>query len=75
MTAASRFKESTKRMVMSCCALGCTNRKIPGSSTKFYRFPSDRSHMMLWISALRYRDFGPDYTYRLCSEHFISGKS
>ena len=23
---------------------GCTNRKIPGSSTKFYRFPSDRSH-------------------------------
>ena len=58
---------------MSCCAPGCTNRKIPGSSTKFYRFSSDRSHRMLWISALRYRDFVPDDTHRLCSEHFISG--
>eukprot|EP00731_Ephydatia_muelleri_P034888 Em0084g1a len=47
---------------------GCTNRKIPGSSTKYYRFPSDRS---LWISALRYRDFVPDDTHRLCHKHFI----
>ena len=66
-------EESAKRMVMSCYAPGCTNRKIPGSSTKFYRFPSDRSHRMLWISALRYRDFVPDDTHRLCSDHFISG--
>ena len=28
---------------------------------------------MLWISALRYRDFVPDDTHRLCSDHFISG--
>ena len=58
---------------MSCCAPGCTNRKIPGSSTNFYRFPSDRSYRMLWTSALRYRGFVPDDIPRLCSEHFISG--
>ena len=36
-----------------------TNRKFPGSSTKFYR----HSHRMLWILVLRKRDFVPDYKH------------
>ncbi|KAL5473339.1 hypothetical protein EMCRGX_G027809 [Ephydatia muelleri] len=53
---------------------GLYESKGPGFSTKFYRFPSDRSQRMLWISALCYRDFVPDDTHRLCSEHLISGQ-
>lgn len=44
-----------------------TNRKLTGSSTKFYRY----SHRMLWISVLRKRDFVPDYKHGFCSDHVL----
>ena len=60
-------------MVMTCCALGCTNQKIFGSSTKFYRFLSNRIVIGCSGSQRFVTGFVPDDTHRLYSEHFISG--
>ena len=64
----------------SCCALGCSNRRIPGSSLSFYRIPSgdsekEKERRLKWLNAI-HRDKWSEEEIRnvwLCSAHFISG--
>ncbi|KAI7798912.1 hypothetical protein IRJ41_015969 [Triplophysa rosa] len=66
---------------MSCCAVGCQNRKSVNSGLKFYRIPStctpfNANRRRLWIQAIRRADWKEDQikNARLCSSHFISGE-
>ena len=69
-------------MPVSCCAIGCENRKNPRSSKEdtdqnkvaFYRIPADPNTRRLWLAAINRKDFHPSQYTRLCSKHFISGK-
>ena len=70
----------SKVMPDSCCAPGCSNRRIPGSSLSFYRIPSgnsekEKEHRLKWFNAI-FRDKWSEVEIRnagLCSTHFISG--
>ncbi|XP_035671825.1 peroxynitrite isomerase THAP4-like [Branchiostoma floridae] len=61
-------------MVHTCAAVGCHNRKNPGTSESFYRFPREEPRRGKWIAAVRRVDWQPTDSSRLCSAHFISGK-
>ncbi len=76
---ACRLQKTTGKM--SCCAVGCQNRKSVNSSLKFYRIPSthtpfNANRRLLWLQALRRADWKEDQikNARLCSSHFISGE-
>ena len=64
-------------MVRSCCAIGCTVRD--GKETKeagiqFYRIPQDETKRMLWVNAIRRKDWQPSASTVICSQHFVGGK-
>ena len=61
-------------MVISCCAIGCTNRQQLGSSISFYRFPADIDRRNKWISAVKRAKWTPSNYNRICNAHFIHGK-
>ena len=61
-------------MVVACCAFGCKNRHgKPG--TKFYRFPTDPDLKAKWLAVIKREKWEPTEYSRICSEHFITGKS
>ena len=64
----------------SCCAPGCSNRRIPGSSLSFYRIPSgdsekEKERKLKWLNAIHRDKWSEEEirNARLCSVHFISG--
>ncbi|KAG1943752.1 hypothetical protein F2P79_014867 [Pimephales promelas] len=66
---------------MSCCAVGCQNRKSVNKDLKFYRIPSthtpfNANRRRLWLQAIRRIDWNDNLikNARLCSSHFISGE-
>ncbi|XP_056121860.1 uncharacterized protein LOC130100427 [Rhinichthys klamathensis goyatoka] len=66
---------------MSCCAVGCQNRKSVNKGLRFYRIPSthtpfNANRRRLWLQALRRIDWNDNLikNARLCSSHFISGE-
>lgn len=60
--------------MVKSCAVGCTNRKIKGSTLSFYRFPADSDRRSRWISAISRKDWHPtEYSY-VCSAHFVGGQ-
>ncbi|XP_053733341.1 uncharacterized protein LOC128766029 [Synchiropus splendidus] len=61
-------------MVHTCVVAGCRNRRTPGSTLSFYRFPRDPERKRRWIAAVNRRGWEPNDGSRLCSTHFISGK-
>ncbi|KAL6100393.1 uncharacterized protein ACO6RY_07551 [Pungitius sinensis] len=61
-------------MVHTCVVAGCRNRRTPGTSLSFYRFPRDPERKRRWIAAVNRRGWEPNDGSRLCSTHFISGK-
>ncbi|XP_054594702.2 uncharacterized protein [Nothobranchius furzeri] len=69
-------------MVDSCCAPGCQNRRGQVKGRSFYRIPKDPERRKRWIIAMKRaslqcktKQWDPDSKgFRLCSEHFISGK-
>ncbi|XP_034042965.1 uncharacterized protein LOC117525241 [Thalassophryne amazonica] len=61
-------------MVHTCVVSGCRNRRTPGSSLSFYRFPRDPDRKRRWITAVNRQGWKPNDGSRLCSTHFISGK-
>eukprot|EP00063_Salmo_salar_P045427 XP_014020262.1 PREDICTED: uncharacterized protein LOC106582070 isoform X3 [Salmo salar] len=61
-------------MVHTCVVAGCRNRRIPGTSLSFYRFPRDPDRKQRWIAAVNREGWLPNDGSRLCSTHFISGK-
>ena len=67
-----------------CCAFGCSNKRKTGSKSNisYYRIPfgTDPENLSLrkrWIAAIRRENWTDDQidNSRICSNHFISGKS
>lgn len=69
----STITASQRKMVKSCCAVGCSNRCIPGSRLSFYRFPTDPARKSLWITKINRKNWAPNDNSRVCSAHFIKG--
>ncbi|XP_052003983.1 uncharacterized protein LOC127658642 [Xyrauchen texanus] len=61
-------------MVHTCVVAGCRNRRTPGTTLSFYRFPRDPARKQRWIAAVNREGWVPNEGSRLCSTHFISGK-
>ncbi|KAG7511425.1 THAP domain-containing 11 [Solea senegalensis] len=66
-------------MVDSCCAPGCRNRREQGNGKAFYRIPKDPERRQRWITAIKRARMSEHWEpsangFRLCSDHFISGK-
>ncbi|XP_048834736.1 uncharacterized protein LOC125709837 [Brienomyrus brachyistius] len=61
-------------MVHTCVVVGCRNRRTPGTTLSFYRFPRDPERKQRWIAAVNREGWQPNEGSRLCSTHFISGK-
>ncbi|KAG9349708.1 hypothetical protein JZ751_028156 [Albula glossodonta] len=61
-------------MVHTCVVVGCRNRRTPGTTLSFYRFPRDPERKQRWIAAVNREGWLPNDGSRLCSTHFISGK-
>ncbi|XP_034550649.1 uncharacterized protein LOC117820818 [Notolabrus celidotus] len=61
-------------MVHTCVVSGCRNRRTPGTTLSFYRFPRDPERKQRWIAAVNREGWVPNDGSRLCSTHFISGK-
>uniref|UniRef100_A0A3Q0REQ0 THAP-type domain-containing protein n=1 Tax=Amphilophus citrinellus TaxID=61819 RepID=A0A3Q0REQ0_AMPCI len=59
-------------MVHTCVVAGCRNRRTPGTSLSFYRFPRDPERKQRWIAAVNREGWVPNDGSRLCSTHFIS---
>lgn len=60
-------------MVHTCVVAGCRNRRTPGTTLSFYRFPRDPERKQRWIAAVNREGWVPNDGSRLCSSHFISG--
>lgn len=60
-------------MVHTCVVAGCRNRRTPGTTLSFYRFPRDPERKQRWIAAVNRAGWVPNDGSRLCSTHFISG--
>ncbi|KAJ4448840.1 hypothetical protein ANN_00231 [Periplaneta americana] len=66
-------RSTSKQSIMpdSCCANGCTNRRVKGGNIQFFTFPfKDQERLKKWIAAVRRRNFLPTRHSRICSEHF-----
>ncbi|XP_068227134.1 uncharacterized protein [Palaemon carinicauda] len=62
-------------MPSSCCALGCKNRHVPGTSKRFFRFPkSDLERRKRWVQAIGRLHWEPNGGSRICSDHFVFGE-
>ncbi|KAM4559396.1 uncharacterized protein PAE49_013822 isoform 2-T2 [Odontesthes bonariensis] len=59
-------------MVHTCVVAGCRNRRTPGTTLSFYRFPRDSERKQRWIAAVNREGWVPNDGSRLCSTHFIS---
>ncbi|XP_047456155.1 uncharacterized protein LOC125017282 isoform X2 [Mugil cephalus] len=59
-------------MVHTCVVAGCRNRRTPGTTLSFYRFPRDPERKQRWIEAVNREGWVPNDGSRLCSTHFIS---
>ena len=62
-------------MVLSCCAIGCSNRlnkKAKDSGISFHRLPKDPNRQKMWLKKLKRKNFDPTQMSALyiCSEHF-----
>ncbi|XP_041847555.1 uncharacterized protein LOC121643965 isoform X1 [Melanotaenia boesemani] len=61
-------------MVISCCAVGCTNRQGHKPGISFYRIPKNPERRRQWIAAINRKSWEPTALSRLCSEHFLNGQ-
>ncbi|KAM4730879.1 uncharacterized protein FYW61_009070 [Anableps anableps] len=59
-------------MVHTCVVEGCKNRRTPGTTLSFYRFPRDPERKQRWVAAVNRAGWVPNDGSRLCSNHFIS---
>ncbi|XP_030007143.1 uncharacterized protein LOC115431040 [Sphaeramia orbicularis] len=58
-----------------CCVPFCVNRSETSPELSFYRFPVDEENRNKWLQLIRRKDFIPNCNSRVCSWHFLSGKS
>lgn len=74
-------------MVKSCSVFGCHNRKDKDSSVSFHRIPSvvkrqgskiealTSKRRRLWLASIGRKSWLPSENARVCSVHFVSGKT
>ena len=70
------FRVAKDKMVRSCCAIDCTTREVKETKeagVQFYRIPQGPEKRMLWINAIRRKDWTPSSYSVICSKHFIGG--
>ena len=58
-----------------CCAPGCSNHQQTRQDLSIYRIPSEPDRRRRWSAAINRKDWKPSAYQRLCSDHFIGGKS
>ncbi|XP_065191536.1 uncharacterized protein LOC135822650 [Sycon ciliatum] len=61
-------------MVKSCCAVGCANRFAKGGGKSFYKFPTNQLRRAKWIAALKRKNWQPNASSWVCSDHFVRFK-
>ncbi|CAH1993829.1 unnamed protein product [Acanthoscelides obtectus] len=61
------------KMVESCSAVNCCNRRRKDVKMKFERIPTDPNMRKLWLHAIRRENFTPSTTTVICKKHFTSG--
>uniref|UniRef100_A0A8C6TSK3 THAP domain-containing protein 1 n=1 Tax=Neogobius melanostomus TaxID=47308 RepID=A0A8C6TSK3_9GOBI len=61
-------------MVISCCALGCSNRQGCKPNLPFYHIPADEDRRRLWLAAINRKHWQPSKYSRICGEHFLQGQ-
>uniref|UniRef100_A0A8C5E8W4 THAP domain-containing protein 1 n=1 Tax=Gouania willdenowi TaxID=441366 RepID=A0A8C5E8W4_GOUWI len=52
-------------MVHTCVVSGCRNRRTPGTSLSFYRFPRDPERKQRWVAAVNREGWEPNDGSRL----------
>ena len=60
-------------MLTTCCAVNYANRHSK-TSTVTFRFPEDSERCGLWVRAVSRDKWELKDHYRICSDHFVSGK-
>ena len=67
-------RAKTLKMRSSCCAVGCTacysKKKMEFC---LYWFSANSEQKLLWVQAVKRKNWQPKEHSRLCSKHFISG--
>ena len=61
-------------MVRSCSAYGCTTHDTAENGVFFYRIPLRRDKWLLWLNAMRRKNFDPPVHAAICSKHFLGGE-
>ena len=61
-------------MPTTCCAVNYANRHSKTSTVTFHRFPEDSERHGLWVRAVSRDKCELKDHYRICSDHFVSGK-
>ena len=61
------------KMVVSCCAYGCTNRQGK-VGVKFYRFPTDTELKAKWVAAIKRENWTPNEHSRIRPIRSATGK-
>lgn len=57
-----------------CCAVRCDNNKSQKTGLTFHYTPQNTERRETWIAAIKRYHWTSTEHYRLCSEHFVSGK-
>ena len=60
--------------MVSCSAIGCTNRSTDNINIRFYQVPSEKKNKSLrkqWlVNIRRYGQLPKDNSFYICSDHF-----
>ena len=65
-----------RKMVVSCCAVGCRNRHGERKGLGFYRIPMlPKIKKEMWLNAIKRKNWIPGKHTRLCGDHFVAGLS
>jgi len=74
--AKKKAESNDTTMVVSCCAIDCTNRHGTKSGLGFFHFLSAADRRQKWIRAVKRKDWEPGKHVhsRICGEHFVSGE-
>lgn len=68
------MKSTLETMVRSCCDIGCTARDVKETRETGVQIPQNASKQMLWVNAIRRKDWQPSASTVICSQHFVGGK-
>ena len=62
------------RMLVSCCAVGHTDRFKKDSGIGFYVLPADKKRRERWLRAISRDKWEPKASNQICGSHFIGSR-